>query len=256
MKKILLFVIAIATSISIQGQTVDEIIDNYLENIGGKEAWSKVTNMQAQGIGKQGGVNYPFTAIYTKEGKAHVSVDLQGRQFVVEAFDGETSWAMNFQTQKAEAADSETSLNYKRTAKDNFPDAFLNYKEKGYKAELLGKEEFDGTESFKIKLTKNTMLVDGKEEENIEIYYFDTENFVPIAVESTVMSGQGKGAKSQVILSDYQESDGLYMPYTNTTKFNGQVVFEMSMKTVKFNVEIDDKIFKMPEDSTETKSKN
>jgi hypothetical protein len=256
MKKILLFVFAIATSISVQGQDVDEIIDTYLENIGGKEAWSKVTNMQAQGIGKQGGVEYPFTATYTKEGKALISVDLQGRQFIVEAFDGETSWAMNFQTQKAEAADAESSTNYKRTSKDNFPDAFLNYKEKGYKAVLLGTEEFDGTESFKIKLTKNTMLVDGKEEDNIEIYYFDTENFVPIAVESTVMSGPGKGAKSQTILSDYQESDGLYMPYTNVTKFNGQVVFEMSMKTVKFNVEVDNKMFKMPENSTETKSKN
>lgn len=249
MKKILLFVIAIAASVSVQAQTADEIIDTYLENIGGKEAWSKVKSMKATGIGKQGGVDYPFTATFTKEGKALISIDLQGRQFIVEAFDGETSWQMNFQTQKPEAADAESSENYKRTSKDNLPDAFLNYKEKGYKVELLGKEEFDGTECFKIKLTKKPMLVDGKEEENVETYFFDTENFVPIAMENIVMSGQAKGAKSQSIYSDYQEKDGLYMPYTNTTKFNGQTVFEMVMKNVSFNVEIDESIFKMPEEA-------
>ena len=35
MKKILLFVVAIATSISVNAQTADEIIANYFENIGG-----------------------------------------------------------------------------------------------------------------------------------------------------------------------------------------------------------------------------
>jgi hypothetical protein len=255
MKKILLFVIAIATSVSIQAQTADEIIDTYLENIGGKEAWSKVTSMKATGLGKQGGVDYPFTATFTKDGKAFISVDLQGTQFIAEAFDGETNWSTNFQTLKPEAKDAESSENYKRTSKDNMPDAFLNYKEKGYKAEFLGKEEFDGTECFKIKLTKKPMLVDGKEEENVETYFFDTENYVPIAMEAVIMTGQGKGAKSQSIFSDYQEVDGLYMPYTNITRVNGQTVFEMSMKTVTFNVEVDESIFKMPEDTTTTDSK-
>ena len=44
----------------------------------------------------------------------------------------------------------------------DFPDAFFNYKEKGYTIELLGKEDLEGTETFKIKLTKTPMTVDGE----------------------------------------------------------------------------------------------
>ena len=40
-------------------------------------------------------------------------------------------------------------------------------------AELLGKDTFEGSETFKLKLTKKPVLVDGKEEENNEIFYFE-----------------------------------------------------------------------------------
>ena len=234
-------------------QTADEIIDTYIENIGGQEAWSKITSMKATGVGKQQGVDYPFIATYMKDGRTLINIDLQGREFTVEAFDGETGWSMNFQTQKPEAFDSEASLNYKNGAKDNIPDAFFDYKKKGYKAEFLGKDTFEGSECFKIKLTKSPDMVDGKEEENVETYYFDTENYVPIAMESVITSGQDKGATAQVLFSDYQEVNGLYMPFSVINKFNGQVGLEMVMKTLEFNPEVDDSIFKMPEVVEEVK---
>lgn len=233
-------------------QTAEEIVSNYIENIGGIDAWSKMNTMKATGIGRQQGVDYPFVATYKKDGKTLVNIDLQGQQFTVEAFDGATEWSMNFQTQKAEAADSESSLNYKNEAKDNFPDAFMNYKDKGYKVELVGEEEFDGTQCFKIKLTKKPVLVDGQEENNIEFYFFDKDNFIPIAMESVISSGQAKGMTAQTLFSDYQEVDGLYMPYSVISKFNGQVGLEMIIKTVEFNIEVDDAIFKMPDDISPT----
>ncbi len=252
MKKVTLLLTAFFTLTIFTGsfaQTAEEIVNTYIENIGGQEEWSKVNSMKATGIGRQAGVDYPFTVTTLKDGKTLINIDLQGRQFTVEAFDGETQWAMNFQTQKPEAADSETSLNYKHGAKDNLPDAFMNYKEKGYEVELVGEEDFDGTSCYKIKLTKTPMLVDGNEEENIETYYFDQDNFVPIAMESVIKSGQAKGSKSTTLFTDYQEKDGLYMPYSIVTEFNGQAVFEMVMKTVEFNVDVDESIFKMPEES-------
>lgn len=242
------------TTTTISAQTVEEIIDTYIENIGGQEAWSKINSMTATGIGKQGGTDYPFIATYMKDGRTHINIDIQGQKFTVEAFDGETEWATNFQTQKAEAATSESSLNYKRNAKDYIPDAFYNYKEKGYKVELLGKETFEGTDCFKIKLTKSPAIVNGKEVDNVEMYYFDTENFVPIASEATILSGQAKGATQQILFSDYQEVDGLYIAFSQINKFNGQVGLEMVIETVKFNTEVDESIFKMPKTTSEKKN--
>ncbi len=237
---------------TLNAQTAEEIIENYIENIGGQEAWSKIESMKVTGNGRQQGIDYPFVATYMKDGRRVVDINLQGNSFIVEAFDGENAWAMNFQTQKAEALDAETSLNNKNDAKDFIPDAFFNYKKKGYTVELLGKEAFEGTECFKIKLTKTPVLVDGKEEENIETYYFDTDNFVPIAMESIVKTGQAKGATAQILISDYQEVDGLYLAFSVIQKLNGQVGLEMTIKTIEFNTEVDDMIFNMPEEKTET----
>lgn len=251
MKTIKLFFLAVLTvsfSTTISAQTADEIIDNYLENVGGKDAWSKVKSMKVTGIGKQQGVDYPFVATYMADGRYVIDVDLQGTSFVVEAFDGEQSWAMNFQTQKAEAADSEASKNVKNEAKDEITSAFYNYKEKGYKVELLGKETWEGTEAFKIKLTKKPSHVDGKEVENIEIFFFDTENFVPLASEAVINSGPAKGATAQTLYSDYQEVDGVYIAFSEINKFNGQVGIEMLVKTIEFNTEVDESIFVMPKE--------
>lgn len=244
--KLLVFGLALCLTPFSNAQTAEEIIDNYIENIGGQEAWSKINSMTVIGVGRQQGVDYPFVANYMKDGRSIITIDLQGASFVVEAFDGENAWNMNFNTQKAEALDSESSTNHKNEAKDNITDAFFNYKEKGYKVELVSKEDFEGTECFKIKLTKTPVLVDGKEEDNIDIYYFDTESFVPIAIESLVKSGPAKGATSQTLMSDYQEVDGLYIAFSQIEKFNGQVQLEMTLKTIEFNTEINDMIFKMP----------
>lgn len=229
-------------------QTAEQIVDTYLENIGGSDAWSKINSMEVKGIGKQQGVDYPFVATYLKDGRGVIKVDIQGNTFIVEAFDGETAWSMNFQTQKAEAWDSELSHNYKIDAKDYLPDAFMNYKQKGYSIELLDNATWEGTECYKIKLTKTPLLVDGKKEDNVEYYYFDIDNSVPIAMEYMVMSGPAKGTTAQSLFSDYQEVDGLFIPFTRIDKFNGQVGLEMIFKSVLFNGDVDDSIFKMPKE--------
>jgi hypothetical protein len=232
---------------TLNAQTAEEIIDNYIENIGGSDAWSKIESMEVTGIGRQQGVDYPFVATNMKDGRRIVDVNLQGNSFIFDAFDGESAWAMNFNTQKAEALDAETSMNTKNSATDYLPDGFMNYKEKGYTIELVGKESFEGTECFKLKLIKTPYIVDGKEEDNIETYYFDTDSFVPIAMESVIKTGQGKGTITQMLLSDYQEVDGLYIAFSQIQKFNGQIGLELIYKSVVFNSNVDENIFKIPE---------
>ena len=46
MKKILLLVIAITASMSINSQTAEEIIANYFENTGGIENWAKLEGIK------------------------------------------------------------------------------------------------------------------------------------------------------------------------------------------------------------------
>lgn len=231
-----------------QAQTAEEIIDNYIENIGGQDAWDEIESVKVTGVGRQQGVDYPFTAYYMMDGRTLIEVDLQGTPFIFEAFDGETRWQMNFQTQKAEASDSETSENYKNEASDYLPSSLFNYEEKGYTAELVGKDTFEGSDVYKIKLTKTPYTVNGEKVENIEMYYMDVDSYAPIAVEKKIASGPAAGMMALTKMSDYQEAGDVYIAYSVAEVFNGVTQLEMIYKNIEINADIDPEIFKMPEE--------
>jgi len=138
----------------------------------------------------------------------------------------------------------------------DFPDPLFNYKEKGYKLELLGKETLDGTETFKLKLTQKPLIIDGKEEENSSIYYFDAENFVPLVIQSEIKSGPQKGMTSEAKMSDYQEVDGLYFPFSLTQGIKDQGSQGITIDKIELNPKIDEAEFEFPKETVTTDTKN
>jgi len=254
MKKILLFVLAVSASITVNSQTVDEIITNYFENTGGMENWGKLEGIQMSAKVNQGGMEIPLEITQLKNGNQMTVINFQGLELKQGVFDGEVLWNTNFQTQKAEKSDQESTDNMKLEAKD-FPDAFFNYKEKGYTVELLGKEDLEGTETFKIKLTKKPMTVDGKEVENSSVYFFDAENFVPIVIHSEIRMGPNKGMTSEIKLSDYQEVDGLYFPFSMIQGIKDGIGQPITMEKIELNPTLDASAFKFPEEITEEGNK-
>ena len=166
LKALLLFLFVISSS-SLNAQKVDDILDKYFAAIGGKDAWTKVTGFRMKAKVDYGGMSLPLDIINMTDGRNYTSVEMQGKVMVQSAYDGKTSWGVNWMTMKAEKHDAETTENIKRESKD-FPDAFVDYKKKGYKVELTGKEMAEGVNCYKIKLIKKSQLHDGKEEENIE----------------------------------------------------------------------------------------
>lgn len=244
-KLILLTLLIIFTTQIVSAQTADEIIATYFENTGGIENWNGLNSMTSKASINQGGMEIPLTIINMKDGRQLVEYEVQGK-VLKEAFDGEVSWAYNFMTMEPEKSDAESTENMKRESGD-FPDPFLNYKEKGYSIELLGKETVEGVECFKIKLTKKPQLVDGQEVDNIVYYFFDTENYVPIVTESEIKSGEMKGKIARGTFSDYDEVEGLYFPFSVS-----QGIKDMGSQTINFtsfelNPKIDDAIFEFPE---------
>ena len=128
----------------------------------------------------------------------------------------------------------------------DFISPLINYKANGYSIELLPNETIEGVECFKIKLTKKPLMVDGKEVPNVEFYYIDKENFVPIVVEAEIPSGEMKGNISQTVYSDYQEVDGVYFPFSMMQRLKdgqGQVI---EFEKVVLNQKFEDKIFLFP----------
>jgi outer membrane lipoprotein-sorting protein len=238
--RILFFALIMLAITPMIAQTADEIIDNYIENTGGADAWNALTGTKMSGSATNAGMTIPVDIINMKDGKTMITIDLQGQKMTQLAFDGETMWTFNFITMQPEKDDTETTENMKANL-GNFPTPFLNYKEKGYSVELLGKETKDGIETFKIQLTQNPVMINGVEEPSITYYYFDTETFIPIMSESPINAGPMKGQMSTQTFSEYQEVGGLYFPFLMT--MTGQTI---TLKEIVLNPEIDMSLFSFP----------
>ncbi len=256
-KTLFVALLVLAISPVATAQTADEILANYFENTGGLDNWKKVEAIQFQGSVNFQGMELPIEMVQKKDGKSMMKADFQGMTFYQGVYDGETLWSTNQMTMAAEKSDAEATANHKLETND-FPDPFLGYKEKGYTVELIGKETVDGAETFKIKLVKEPIMVDGKEEQDVTFYYFDTENFVPIVVEKEIKGGPGAGMVGQTKMSDYQEVDGLYFPFSITEGAKGQPGGqEITIKSITLNPTVDDTVFAFPAPAaTEAGTKN
>ncbi|PHS64063.1 MAG: outer membrane lipoprotein-sorting protein [Flavobacterium sp.] len=227
-------------------QTADEIINNYFENTGGAANWAKLNGVKMEAEANAQGMVIPVEIYQMKDGKQLVKINLQGQDMTQFSFDGETMWTTNFMTMAPEKSDQETTDNMKKQMKD-FPSPLLNYKEKGYTVEKLENETIEGTDTFKIKLTQDPIMVDGVETANITYYYFETENFVPIVSEAKIQQGPMKGQMNKTTLSDYEEVDGLFFPFS--MNMGGQAI---TIKKIILNPEIDMAMFAFPEVATPT----
>jgi hypothetical protein len=244
----LFILVTLICSYTINAQTVDEIIDNYFENTGGVENWEKIEGVKMSAKVNQGGMEIPIEIVQLKSGKMMTTINFQGQSIKQGVFDGEVLWSTNFMTQKAEKSDEEAT-NMVKNEMNQFPDPFLNYKEKGFTAELVGTETVDGSETFKIKLTTTPNIIEGKEVPSITYYFFDNENFVPIQVHEEITVGPGKGMVSEIKLSDYQEAGNVYMPFSMTQGVKGQPGSPITMDSIEINPTVDDSEFAFPEEN-------
>lgn len=219
-----------------QDVKVDDVVNNYLKNTGGVEKWKSLKTMKMTGKVNMQNMEFPVVMYRMPEKKQRVEINVQGKQ-IVQAYDGKDAWMVN-----PFAGGTEPQLMPDEMAaemKDEvFEDVFIDYKKKGHQAELMGKETIDGAETFKVKLTKKGG--------DVKYYFFDTENFVPIMIRSTVKSGPAKGQDTETFMSDYQEVDKLMVPYFIEVRQNGQTAQKITLENVNFNEKIDESIFAFP----------
>ena len=240
--KITIFLFALMLGLPTQAQSADEILETYYENIGGKDKLKALKGMKMTAKMSQQGMEFPLEIYQLSDGRQMTVVKFQGKEIKQGVFDGETLWSTNFMTMKPEKSDAETTANFKLNTND-FPDSFIDYKEKGYTVEMMGTETVEGTEAYKVKIVKEPLTLDGETVEDISFFFFDTENYVPIAVESPVHSGPMKGQTQFITFSDYQEVDGLYFPFSMTQGLKNGASQPIMIESIELNPEVDASVF-------------
>jgi hypothetical protein len=172
MKKLFISAALLLTTLaSVSAQTADEVIDKYIDAIGGKAKWLSLKSLKIEGQIEVQGISIPYTmqAIHDKANR--MDAEFQGMK-IVEIVTPQAGWSMNgFQGQSALQPLSQEDLKTKVDALD-LQDQLIDYAQKGHKVEMLGKDEADGNEYYKVKLTTKVG--------NDRVYFIDTKTYLPI----------------------------------------------------------------------------
>ena len=229
---------------SIQAQTADEVVANYLEVIGGVDKITAIKSMKTTGTAKAQGMDIPITMYQVAPNMMRMNMNMQGQEITQASFNGKTGWSTNFMTMEPEAWDAEQSK-ITETSSD-FPDPFANYKGKGYQISFEGEQEIDGTPSYKLKLTKPELEIGGEKMENYSFHYFDQETGIQLKQTDFGKVGPQKGIEIDTYYSDYEEIEGVYYPFSITQKVNDQVAFAFVVEKIEINADLDKTMFDMP----------
>ncbi|MCE7072849.1 MULTISPECIES: outer membrane lipoprotein-sorting protein [Dyadobacter] len=236
MKTTKLFVAVAAALISAStfAQTVDEIVDKHVAALGGMDKIKAVNTVITERSLAVQGMEIPTKTILVVGKSLRNESTIMGNS-MVQVVDDSKGWMIR-PAQMGGTGEPEDmpadQLKQQIASLDPFG-GLVNYKEKGNKVELVGKEKLDKKDVYHLKVTS-------KEGTSMD-EYLDAETFLVSKVKVD-MNGQS----GEIELSDYKEVEGVKFP--NIMDITNAQMGTMSFITnkVSVNTPVDSAVFKKP----------
>lgn len=231
MKKVLLAAGILLVSISSAfSQTADEVIAKYVDAIGGKQKWNSLNSLRVEGQIEVQGISIPFTMNAVQNKGTRTDAEFQGAK-IIEIVTPTAGWSLNgLQGQTALQPMSEEDLKSKVDGIE-IQDQLVDYAAKGHTVELLGKDEADGNEYFKLKVVTKLGIE--------KVHFIDTKSYLIYKTETT-NKANGQEVKQEVKFLDYQTMEnGIKMAFKQET---GAMI--LVFKKISINPVIDESLFK------------
>jgi len=239
--------VCLALCMAARAQTAEEIVARNIAARGGAEKLNKLSTIRLTGTLDLGG-GVMATLISEQKRPDLMRMDMiMGPIRAVRAYDGHGAW--QFMPQMGQDKPQPMSAEDARDAIEeaDFGGPLLNYKEKGHKIELLGREVVDGRDCYKLKVT----LKSG----DVRTYWIDAGSFLESRVEGARKTPAGEASFVQT-LADYELVDGLMFPHLSTVEVkdpNGQSgKYIYKVEKIDVNPVLEDEHFKMPSEPPPT----
>lgn len=240
MKLIRNLTIILTLFISFQGfsQSADDVVNSYVKAIGGADKINAIKTIRMTAKVAAGGMDMPIVMTYKRPYMMMNEITIQGMT-MKQGYDGNQGWVINPFGGKKEPdilPEDQSRLFHKQA---DFEGALVNYKDKGSKVELVGKEDLEGSTVFNLKLTdKDT---------NVTYYYIDSASFM-VVKEKQLIKLQDKEMETEMIYSNYQPVEGVTIPFTYEIKVpnNPMGSQKMLIEKVEANIPVEDSFFKIP----------
>ena len=220
-------------------QQVDDVVNSHINATGGKDTWDKARSIKMTGSVELGpNMSAPVTIMIKDRSKFRFEMEFQGMT-MVQAFDGDSGWSvMPFMGKTEPERMSEEEVRGVKEQVD-FTGELFDYKSKGSTVELLGKEEMEGSETFKLKISKKNG--------DVKYLYIDSEKYI-VLKETSVQKFEDKEIESVSIPSDYRMINGLLFPFNMETRMDEEAAQGQSIKfeKIEVNPSLDNSLFVMP----------
>lgn len=219
-------------------QTVDEIIAKNIEAKGGLAKIRAVQSMRMTGHAEFGAMQAGFILTQKRANKMRNEISIQGMT-MIQAFDGQNGWQVVPFTGKKDAEPMGADDLKDAEENSDMDGPLVDYKAKGHKVELVGKEKTEGTDTYHLRIT----LKDG----TVRDLFLDADSFLEIKSIGKI-TRRGTETVVESAMGDYKEVQGMMIPFSIEQHQQGgqgpgqKIIIEK----VEFNVPVDDAVFKMP----------
>ena len=219
-------------------QNVDDIIAKNIKARGGLEKLKAVKSVRMTGHMSVGpGTEAPMVIEMKRPDKLRLDITVQGMT-LTQAYDGKTGWQINpfAGSKNAEAMSAEELKEAAEQADMDGP--LVDWKAKGHKVELVGREKVEGTDVYKLKVT----LRNG----NVQFMFLDADSYLDIKGEAK-RSVRGTEVESEQTIGDYKEVGGLMIPHSFEGGAKGKPEKQkITVEKIELDVPIEDARFAMP----------
>ncbi|GAB3512063.1 hypothetical protein GCM10027341_52370 [Spirosoma knui] len=226
--------LAVCFSIGAQAQTVDEIVDKHVAAMGGMDKLSSVQSVYTERSLSVQGMEIPSKSTVVVGKAMRTESSVMGNS-MVQVVDGTSGWMIR-PTMMGGTGEPEDmpadQVKQQLSQLDPFG-PLVNYKAKGNKVELVGKEKVDGKDAYHLKITT-------KEGQTMD-EYLDAATYMVSKV-SMMVNGQ----PGEVLFSNYKDKDGI--KFANTMQMESPQAGTISFNTEKITINgpVDESVFKKP----------
>lgn len=241
MKKLLVFIMCFlsASVLFAQDMKLEDILAKNFK-ASGQDKLAKITTIRVTMKMAEGGMEALITMSQKYPNSMRMETEFQGTK-IIYAVDGQNGWMINPASGSLEPQDmpAEVLNDYIDNTGTflNWKNPFFNWKEKGNKIELVGKEDMNGTPVYNIKIT----FADNQ----VYNYFVDAAKFL-VLKEKDTETMQGQEVTEEDIYSDFREIDGVLIAFKVEVSLNGQSGQSVTVDKCEFNIPLDDALFTKP----------
>jgi hypothetical protein len=220
------------------GQNAEEIVAKVIAARGGLRKIRAVHSERVSGKITFGDVSGPFVVELKRPLKMHMQLTIQN-QTMVRIYDGQSQgWANNPFAGKANPEPMSEDELKNITEESDFDGPLIDYKSKGNKVELVGKDKFNDKDVWHVKLTAK----DG----DVRSYLFDANTFELLKWEGK-RRYEGQELPVESYFSDYRDVGGLKFAFAiDSGKSAGEISQKIRIEKIELNPELNDTDFGKP----------